>query len=138
MVPSVAEAVLGRRPLSLPATLDGYARFRVWGEDFPGVIPCADHSTTGVLYTGLRADELSVLDRFEGVWYARKRVVVGTVDARRVSAYVYAIRPEYRAILTQESWDAVRFAREKARAFVRAYAGFRRLRLDAQPDSIRS
>ena len=55
MVPSVAEAVLGRRPLSLPATLDGYARFRVWGEDFPGVIPCADHSTTGVLYTGLRA-----------------------------------------------------------------------------------
>jgi len=132
MVPLVAEAVLGRIPDSVPATLDGYVRFRVWGEAFPGIVPCEGHSTTGVLYAGLRPEELPLLDRFEGAWYARERVVVGTVDARRVSAYTYAIRPEYRAILTHESWDAVGFVREKARQFVKGFAGFRRLQLETQ------
>lgn len=110
MVPAVIETVIGRRPGGAAAVLAGFARYRILGEDFPGLVPCEGAMTDGVVYDGLDRRELALVDRFEGAWYERMPVKVSRAGVR-VDAYVYVVRPEYRDILSTEPWDVERFAR---------------------------
>ena len=125
MVPAVVETLIGRRPEGAAAVLPGFARYRILGEDFPGLVPCDGAMTDGVVYDGMDRRDIALIDRFEGAWYERALVKVSCAGVR-VDACVYVVRPEYRDILSAESWDLARFA-GRIRKFQRFGSGSRRL-----------
>ncbi len=116
LVPEIAQAVVGRRFRGRPATLGGYARYRVRGAVYPGVVRDASCSVEGLLYEPVTEADWHRLDAYEGDQYERCVVRVHAGDAE-VEAGCYVILPECRSILSDESWDIDDFVRTHASRF---------------------
>jgi gamma-glutamylcyclotransferase (GGCT)/AIG2-like uncharacterized protein YtfP len=116
--PSVIGAVVGRVPARVPAVLEGFARFRVRGASYPGIVARAGARTAGTLWRGLDLDALAALDRFEGALYERRRLPVRTRAGATVVAHVYVVRDARRDVLGPEPWDEARFEREHLARFL--------------------
>jgi gamma-glutamylcyclotransferase (GGCT)/AIG2-like uncharacterized protein YtfP len=116
--PEVMRLVVGRTLPAEPAVLEGYGRYLVRGQTFPGLVAEAGSSTPGALYRDLDPDAVARLDRFEDDFYERRTVSVTTGAGARVSAFAYVV-PEGRSeMLSREPWDEVRFARQHLVAFL--------------------
>ncbi len=124
MIPSVMEAVTGRRFSSRKATLNGYARFRLKDATYPGLVEAAGATTDGVLYLDVDGPSLARLNAFEGVFYQRIRVEVDTPEGERWPAQTYLVPPQHRAHLSSEAWRLDDFRREHLEAFLASYPGF--------------
>lgn len=104
-------AVCGEVRTARPAHLGGYARYRVRGEPYPGLVPQPGSHTRGVLYENLTGADWRRLDAFEGLFYKRRHVVVVLSGGARVGAWTYLIAEEHRRILDTTRWSASAFAR---------------------------
>lgn len=125
--PGIIAAVTGRDPSANPAVLDGYARFGIRNEPFPGIVPSAAHRVEGVLYTDVTPAERRRVDIFEGEPYRRETVTVRLPeDGTRIEAITYVIRPRWRTILTASGWDPDEFARQWHDTYVERIASARR------------
>ena len=76
-----------------PARVDGFARFAIVGETYPGMVAQDGASVAGMLYFDADDSDIAALDAFEGDDYRREpvRVVLdagGTVDAH---TYIYLL-----------------------------------------------
>lgn len=109
-VAEVLEPVAGVRLASRPAVLPGFARYRVRGAGYPGVVEDPEVETPGTLYENVGPEALRRIDRFEGPLYERRRVRVRLEDATSADALVYVIRADKRHVLSREPWDPARFA----------------------------
>jgi gamma-glutamylcyclotransferase (GGCT)/AIG2-like uncharacterized protein YtfP len=110
--PDVMEAVTGVAFASEPATLDGFARRRVFGAVYPGVRAEAGATLDGVLYRGVDERSLARLDRFEGALYERRLLAVRVARGDRWDAWVYVVPDALAHRLANEAWDPERFRRE--------------------------
>ena len=94
-------AVTARHFRSQKAILRDYARFRVKGESYPGIIPVTDAITEGILYFNVNEFSLEQLDIFEGDLYERIGVRVETEEKEMIPEPVVDIVqdefPEYKA-----------------------------------------
>ena len=124
MIVSVMEAVTGRRFAARQALLRGYARFRLQGATYPGLIPRADATTNGVLYRDVDPLSMARLDAFEGAFYDRVRVEVEEETGERLEAEVYVVAPPHRHRLSPEAWHLDDFRRDHLAAFLASYHGF--------------
>lgn len=107
------------------AILRGYLRRQVIGEVYPAVIRGeAGSSVRGILYAGVGAAELAVIDAFEGGLYRRVVEEVEMEDGTLRQAFVYVIRDLHRRCLSHEDWDEERFFREAVHLFLERYGGF--------------
>ena len=113
LVPEILEAVIGRRLAGRGATLRGYARFLMRGETFPAIIPHAASETRGLVFDGISARELAVLDAYEGAMYARVRVRPALDSGTKTDAMTYVLLSEHCDRLTDRPWDCERFAVEE-------------------------
>jgi gamma-glutamylcyclotransferase (GGCT)/AIG2-like uncharacterized protein YtfP len=118
-LPSVLEALLARPVGGVPATLMGWKRYRVQGALYPAVVAAPGASTPGVLYLGLAADEISLLDRFEGALYVRRTLEISAERGRR-GAQVYVLAPGSEDALTRDAWELREFAERHADRYVAA------------------
>lgn len=109
------------------ATLKGYFRARIRGEEYPGIIARPDTEVEGVLYHDLPAEAIDRLDTFEGKLYARQAVTVITAEGDPCSAMAYVVKPRYRHLLTGEAWSFAHFLAVGKAEFEKAYFGFRAL-----------
>jgi gamma-glutamylcyclotransferase (GGCT)/AIG2-like uncharacterized protein YtfP len=114
----VMRRVTGQTFAGEPATLDGFARYRVRDADYPGLVPEPGARTEGTLYRGLDADSLAALDRFEGALYERRSLDVRTRDGGPESAQVYVVREAHRHTLSRQPWNKQTFERESLTGFV--------------------
>lgn len=125
--PAVLEAVTGRRLEGESAVLDGYARFRVRDEAYPGIVAAQGAHVPGVICTGIDPVSLARVDRFEGRMYRREPVQVRAArDGRAVDAETYVVRPRWRGLLADAPWDPDEFARRWHDAYVREGVAARR------------
>ena len=122
--PEVMRKVVGRDFKADGAELNGYARFRIKDESYPGLIPFPDISTDGVVYFDVDDATVERLDRFEGDMYERVDVTVLTEDNGWVDAETYVLRPRARKRLSAEPWDEYEFGKHHLAEFMRTYAGF--------------
>jgi len=123
----VVEAVIGRRCPARPATLPGYRRRLLRDRSYPGVLPDSQASTEGVLLDGLSAEELAVLDRFEGEPYERRVASLRLAPvAAPQAAFVYVVRDDFAALMTDVPWDLDRFRAESLPGFLEQCRAFRR------------
>ena len=114
----VMREVTGQAFAGEPATLDGFARYRVRDADYPGLVPEPGARTEGTLYRALDADSLAALDRFEGGFYQRSTLDVRTRDGGFAPAQVYVVREAHRHTLSREPWDKRSFESESLSGFV--------------------
>lgn len=118
--PAIFEAVTGRPLDGENAVLEGYARFRLRGEAFPGIVAAAGAHVPGVICRGIDAVSLARVDRFEGEIYRREPVEVRAgPDGRPVPAETYVVRPRWRGLLADAPWDPEEFARRWHDAYLR-------------------
>lgn len=109
LYPENLRVLLGRVPPIVPAEVSGFARFSIADEQYPGVIRAGPESSVrGALLTGLSADEMDLLDAFEGDEYERVVVEATPVaggDPAKTGVYLFK-RTE---ALTQAPWDPEAF-----------------------------
>lgn len=125
-IPAVIHAVVGRHFKGRRATLPDYTAFRVRRAEYPGLWRDPGQTTSGQVYYDLTPGELSILDRFEGRLYTRRRLRVRTCDGRRRAVWVYVVKPSRRRRLTPMRWDRHDFMRRRYRRFMRRFVQDRR------------
>lgn len=116
--------VCGREFASEPASLVGYTRHPVQGQDYPGLRAAPGGLVAGRLYRDIDADAWARLDAFEGDEYERIGVTVATADGTALAARVYLFRDAYLHRLAPGEWDADAFGREGHARFTARYVGF--------------
>jgi gamma-glutamylcyclotransferase (GGCT)/AIG2-like uncharacterized protein YtfP len=124
MIPSVMHAVTARHFRSQKAILRDYARFRVKGESYPGIIPVTDAITEGIVYFNVNEFSLERLDTFEGDLYERTRIRVETEKKEILNAQAYVIRSKYLGYLSRKAWDVKEFIKKDLEMFLMTYSGF--------------
>jgi len=113
---------------SLPhrkALLPDHLRFKVRNEQYPGVIEDPGGVVEGVVYGNIDTRCWKRLDRFEGDMYSRLQVTIRYPDDGEDMVYCYVIKPEYREMLTKESWSFGAFLRHGKKIFKTRYLGFK-------------
>lgn len=124
MFPEVWEKVTGLNAPGMAATLDGHVACRIRGQSYPVLRKEQGGLVSGVLYKTVPPEAVARLDVFEGSFYERVPVTVGTKEGRPQPAWVYrAARPDHPDILP-ERWEAGRFARDGLPSFLRDDPGF--------------
>jgi gamma-glutamylcyclotransferase (GGCT)/AIG2-like uncharacterized protein YtfP len=129
-IPDVIHAVVGRHFRGRHATLAGYTALTVRGAEYPGLRPLPGRHIAGQVYSGLTADELAILDRFEGGLYARRRLTVRLADGRRRGVWVYVVKPALIRRLSPAGWDRREFRRRRFRRFMQRFVQDRRAVFD--------
>ena len=118
MVPAVMQAVTGHAFRSLPATLTGYARFRIKQQVYPGIVTGRDSSVDGLLYYAIDAQSMQRLDEFESEVYRRSEVTVQPADGGEETAWAYVIAPSYEHLLSSDGWDLAQFQRQHLQRYL--------------------
>jgi gamma-glutamylcyclotransferase (GGCT)/AIG2-like uncharacterized protein YtfP len=111
MFEPVWSAVVTGKYSSQSVRVDGWQRFVIPGEDYPGAVLSAGASMAAVLWKGVGADDLGRLDEFEGDQYQRVPVVVGPEGS---PAWIYAWRGQ--RPLDSTIWDPDAFAQPEVMA----------------------
>jgi gamma-glutamylcyclotransferase (GGCT)/AIG2-like uncharacterized protein YtfP len=111
MFEPVWSAVVKGQYSSRSVRMEGWQRFVIPGEDYPGAVLSAGSSMSAVLWEGVRADDLVRLDEFEGNQYERVPVVVGPEES---PAWIYAWRGQ--RPLASTPWDPDAFAQNEVMA----------------------
>ena len=124
MIPSVMAAVTGKRFQVMKAWLNGYARFKVKGESYPGILYKTGAAIDGVVHCDVDDLSLKLLDDFEGELYKRISVPVEVDQSGVLSAETYIFTPEHLHLLSSEPWDFEEFKKEHLQEFLRSYKGF--------------
>jgi gamma-glutamylcyclotransferase (GGCT)/AIG2-like uncharacterized protein YtfP len=112
LVPSVMKVVTGQSFAFEHATLQGYARYKIKGHTFPGIIESTNQSVEGIVYNAIDEASLQRLDAFESDVYYRKKVMVTLGNHEQTLAYTYVIAPEHSNLLTDQDWDLEQFQQD--------------------------
>jgi gamma-glutamylcyclotransferase (GGCT)/AIG2-like uncharacterized protein YtfP len=92
---------------SQPATLSGFAIYRIRGALIPGIIRTGpEDQVQGILYHGLDEATLEELDVYESDLYQRTTVHARGRDSELFECQTYVIPVANRKVLSAEAWDA--------------------------------
>ena len=127
MCEDIMYEVTGHQLSNEPATLRGYSRRSVIGENYPAIIPDREATVDGLIYRNLPSSVWDRLDRFEGEMYERHHVAVELNNRTTLSAETYVIHPDYLNRLDQSDWDFDDFMRNGKASFQRRYKGYQSL-----------
>lgn len=107
---AVVRTVLGRWPPAREAELPGYARWRVAGVLYPGLLEEPGAAAGGLLYAPVTGEDWTRLDAFEGPLYERRAVRVRVGEGTEwLPAQAYVVPAERAHRLTAEPWDLEAF-----------------------------
>ena len=120
MFPVVWDRVVLGRYRSSEATVHGFQRLRIRGEQYPALIINPNAGTlTGRVYFDVTANDIARLDHFETSDYARVTIAV-TLQGKALAADAYlALKPE---TLEQMEWSPETFELEGIASFLATYA----------------
>jgi len=118
MIPKILQAVTGRVFAAEDAVLQGFARFCVTGESYPGIREEAGALTAGILYKDVDPESLSSMDSFEGDQYERRMVTVIDREGRKHRAFAYVIAPAHVPGLSDQPWSLDKFKENNLVSFM--------------------
>jgi gamma-glutamylcyclotransferase (GGCT)/AIG2-like uncharacterized protein YtfP len=109
---------------SSSATLQGYRRFCIRNESYPGLRKANSYDkVNGIVYHDIDNQDLMRLDAFEGGCYERLPVTVDLGNSK-IKSHVYLIRDQYLFLATEKQWDPEDFYKKSIGDFVATYTGF--------------
>ncbi|MFO8023721.1 gamma-glutamylcyclotransferase family protein [Thiohalophilus sp.] len=115
----VFSAVTGQSVVGIPGTLNGYARYRLEGEVYPGIIATPGDGVQGTLYCDLDPATHRKIDHYEDTCYEKRQVRVTTKDGRELFAMAYVIPDEKSRLLSTRRWDQRQFVEQHLENFLR-------------------
>ncbi|MDY6979643.1 MAG: gamma-glutamylcyclotransferase family protein [Pseudomonadota bacterium] len=118
-LPEVFVAVTGQTQAGIPATLNGYARYRLEGEVYPGIIATPGEGLQGTLYQDLSPEIHYKIDHYEDTCYEKRQVRVTTKDGQELFAMAYVIPDEKSRLLSTRRWDQQQFIEQHLENFLR-------------------
>ena len=105
---------------SQPATLKGFAVYRLCDSVLPGMLQTSDSDqTSGLIYHGLDEDTLFELDAYESDLYQRIAVQATAIDGRAIECQAYVIPKSHRQAVSDEPWDATWFEQHELKNYRR-------------------
>jgi len=116
--------VSGCRPSKQAATLTGFVRRKVSGEQYPAIKPDKTNRVVGVVYQNIPDQAWVRLDEFEGDMYSRQVVNIVTAEGENITAETYVINPSHLDCLSGQSWDFDEFMATGKAIFEKQYKGF--------------
>lgn len=122
MIPRVMEVISGKLFDAAAARLQGYVRYALRGETYPGLVEEAAAATDGVLWRDVDDDSLQRIDAFEGDWYERHAVQV-LVEEDAVAAQTYVLIGTQRHRVSRRPWSRARFESRYLQRFLSSYGG---------------
>lgn len=108
---AIIGTILGRQPSHLSATLTGFEIYSVKSTAYPAIQPRSQGSVIGLVYSGLTAAELLMLDKYEGDEYLRCQCTPTVADSS-ITAWTYVYKDVYRSRLGTRGWDFNRFVEQ--------------------------
>lgn len=121
MFPRVMHSVTGKNYVGCPATLEGFARYLVKDQLYPGIVPQSKAQTSGILYKTVDLPTLTKLDQFEGTFYKRQNVSVHLSDGTVTQAQTYVVCPQHRQALSPQPWQPETFLAHHLEKFLTTY-----------------
>lgn len=120
MFPVVWDRVVQGHYRSSEATIHGFQRLRIGGEQYPALIINPNAALlTGRIYYDVSASDIARLDHFETSDYARVSIAV-TVAGKALAADAYlTLKPE---TLEHLVWSPEIFERDGLQSFLATYA----------------
>ena len=118
MVATVMQAVTGQSFRQAPATLTGYACYRIKRQVYPGIITDDNSSVNGIIYYAVDDQSLQRLDEFEADVYERRKVRVQLPGGDVADAWSYVISPESVYLLSDEPWDPANFIQQHLKQYL--------------------
>ena len=110
MLPEVMQAVIGRCIQPTKSANLGHFRLNtVRNSAYPAIRPDNSASVSGVVYQGLRTDEIRKLDEYEGIEYYRVLRKVRLFNATSIYCWVYVYKESYTSHLLSEEWSLDEF-----------------------------
>ena len=108
MFAEVWQRVVRGHYASYTAMLDGYRRFAVRDDTYPGIIASSGSTVEGLVYTDVDTADLARLDDFEGALYRRIDAEVTAADGHTLKAQTYlCLQPD---CLSDQPWVPESFA----------------------------
>jgi len=117
-IPEVMLALTGRSFAFQTAFLANFARRRLQGKSFPGILPKPGSVVCGLVYWDIGREALGCLDAFEDDFYHRQTVGIATANGIASAAEVYVINEESHGMLLEEEWCLEDFRRKQLRSFL--------------------
>ncbi len=127
MCPDIMQGVCNQQLISCTSRLQGYRRYKVKGEEYPGLRSCQASSVSGKLYFDLNDEAWRRLDAFEGEYYVREEVEVETKQYGWITAGVYIFKPQYFSLLDEQEWSFEEFIKGGKARFENEYKGYEEL-----------
>jgi gamma-glutamylcyclotransferase (GGCT)/AIG2-like uncharacterized protein YtfP len=88
------------------AVLEGFARKKVKGKNYPGLIEQNGSTVEGRIYYDISEEDFVKLDAYEGEEYRRIKVPVFLASGKNTECFTYAFKREYFDKLTKNDWSA--------------------------------
>ncbi|WP_076592659.1 gamma-glutamylcyclotransferase family protein [Herminiimonas arsenitoxidans] len=107
MFPEIWQRVVRGDYRSAAATAQGYARYALADDTYPGMITRSDAAVEGVVYFDVDAEDIAALDAFEGSEYRRDSVDVVIESGEIVIACTYIFLAGHR--LSDVPWEPQAF-----------------------------
>lgn len=124
MCDEIMTSVTGVSSNAIPTVLEGYQRFRIKHEVYPGIISNKGQLVEGMLYHDLPLFAWDNLDRFEGALYIRKTVDLKDLQGQLITADTYVIHPDYIDRLENKPWNYQEFLDTSKHVFQQSYDGY--------------
>lgn len=124
-VPEVLQAVIGGQRRGEPALLNGFRRFCVPGKPYPAIVADVSSAVPGLLYEGLSAADLELLDYYEGELYERRELPV-KVQSSELVAKCYVLGEAHATLIVDAAWDLREFEREHLASYLQRLEHTRR------------
>lgn len=123
-IPEVFATVTGQQVQGLPTRVEGYARYRLKGLPYPGLVAEPNSMTHGMLYHDLNAESWMRLDQFEDIFYRREILEVWSPELGTIRAKGYVIPPGESRRIDWREWSLEEFRREHLADFMRRCDGW--------------
>ena len=121
MFEPVWNRVVGGRYKAAPASISGWKRLRVIGEEYPALVP-GSGIIHGVARFDIEPDDVRLLDIFEGDYYERSRCEIVMENDQQCNGWTYVFREEYQHLLDPfRTWDPVHFVEHDLYKFLKRF-----------------
>ena len=113
----ILSELLKRKFVSAPGLLENYEMKKFLNAEYPGIIAEKNSRVSGKIIFNINAQDIAILDAYEGVMYKRRILKVKT-NSKEYDCQVYIVKGKYRKKLSEDPWCPLGFRNNSLNSYV--------------------
>lgn len=114
----ILSVLLKRKFVSTPGLLENYKLKKFSDAEYPGIITEMNSFVSGKIIFDINAQDISILDSYEGVMYKRRILKVKT-NTKEHDCQVYIVDHKYRDKLSEDPWCPLDFRNNSLNSYIK-------------------